>query len=443
MTRRTDSVLIHPTTTDCIDKSSETLHSKKTMAASDDATTMDEYVNTISSIIITFVVGGLCIFWVTKVVKLLSTLLASIRLYRIDQTKAINVYKLVQEGYTKEELWKYAQQGNSLLELVIEYPGNTNNLLADLLAVYDKNNIPLDIQNLPSITRARLYANSWGVEVLNGLYDKSDTYFIPRGQNEAKMHALLCYNTFEKSSKKELQARTEAIQESKCIKQGFEDAGFTVLPPTVDWTCKELLDGLSKSVESISRTTSVLFISIMTHGDTGILFDKNGERVEINKVQKTVRGQLPRRIPLVFLFQSCQGPMDPKLVIQSRGEGPIDASLPGPEAQCPIVSPISVMDDHTTVITATRPGYWAICNHFLYHMANQLRSSDGVTPFYSLYTRCANAMAQAENPSCSAQIPVLYSIAIKNLVLPKSNVYDGLTKKEKRGSFPPQVVSET
>lgn len=52
----------------------------------------------------------------------------------------------------------------------------------------------------------------------------------------------------------------------------------------VDWLFEELLEYLDQQIEQIKNDCSVLFVCLMSHGDTGVIFDREGRKGEINKV---------------------------------------------------------------------------------------------------------------------------------------------------------------
>lgn len=347
-------------------------------------------------------------------------------------------YKLFIALLTKVDVHGYFEQHGDLLKLAIEAKNDKDKRLAAVLTAYFKFKIHLDLRKLPERTYKKLYEESWSGDIIKLLYDNTATFFIPRGQDKAKMQAAIYYNqTFTKSKD---WYRKEAQAESDSIREGLRDEGFTVPSPIDDWTRQEMLKHLRAHVKEIGKNTSVLVICIMTHGELGVLFDKQSEKMEINEILQTARAELPQHIPLVLLIQSCQGDKEPNqsVNIHVDGGGMEDAAVAGTSATgpvCPPIAPIIVRWPETFVVTATPPGYYAYRDYFFPHMADQLRLSDGTKSFTSLVEGCSHAMRMTSTPSYSAQAPYYQSCLRKTLILPKSTVYDELTKVGKPGKY--------
>ena len=111
------------------------------------------------------------------------------------------------------------------------------------------------------------------------------------------MHALVCYNTFKEGSHSQMRATMEADQISK----GLQDNGFTLQKPSVNWTSDEIQVDLQQKISAIRDMCSVLFVFIMTHGSRGIVYDKNGEQLQLFRILQTME-QLKPIIPVVSNF---------------------------------------------------------------------------------------------------------------------------------------------
>lgn len=183
---------------------------------------------------------------------------------------------------------------NNFLQQAIESATENEKQLEAVLAVYHAHKLPVDIEGLPERTKQKLYDSSWSIEIVKRLYNKSNTFFIPREQKKAKMYALIYYNTFDTYH----QTRVNAKEESECMMVALREAGFTVFEPIIDWTNEELLLDLRQKIQGIKEECSVLFVCIMSHGDKGVVYDKNSIKGEINEVLSEVH-DLPYHIPAV------------------------------------------------------------------------------------------------------------------------------------------------
>ena len=90
------------------------------------------------------------------------------------------------------------------------------------------------------------------------------------------MNAFVCYNTFDVETANGQKKRYGAKDEADRIIDGFQNCGFTMRGPRIDWTSDELLQHLEGLVDEVKDTSSCIFICIMTHGNQGVIYDKDG-----------------------------------------------------------------------------------------------------------------------------------------------------------------------
>lgn len=215
------------------------------------------------------------------------------------ENKCPKLFMALMNRISKQRAAKHLAD-NRFLQRALETKSEKEKQLQATLAVYDEHKLPIDIEELqlPEAIKHKLQNSSWSDETVKRLYDKTKTFFIPKGQRKSKMHALSYYNTFETSDHHE--TRTEAEKESGHMMTALADEGFTNHQPLIDWTHKELLEDLLEKKKNIKNECSVLFVCIMSHGEKGILFDKNGFKGDINRVLKAME-DFPTHIPMVRL----------------------------------------------------------------------------------------------------------------------------------------------
>lgn len=215
------------------------------------------------------------------------------------ENKCLKLFMALMNRISQEQAGTLLAE-NRFVQRALEPKSEKEKQLQAILAVYDEKELSIDIEelSLSEATKHKLQNSSWSDETVKRLYNKTKTFFIPRGQRKSKMHALSYYNTFETSLHHS--TRAEAEKESSCMMTALKEEGFTIHQPLIDWTHKTLLEDLSEKMKSIKNECSVLFVCIMSHGDKGVLFDKDGFKVEINKVLNAMEG-FPSHIPVVCL----------------------------------------------------------------------------------------------------------------------------------------------
>lgn len=191
---------------------------------------------------------------------------------------------------------------SDLLQKAIESQDDT--AVDVVLQGYERSDVNIIIAALPEKTKRILYEGSWSKDVVERLYPHTSSYFIPRGQKKAKMIAILCYNKFEQETSNQ-SPRDGAEEEAGYMTRGLRDCGFTVRTPLVDWTFEELLQAVGQLIDSVKDECSVLVLCLMSHGEKGILFDKDGNKGEINEVLKQLN-KLKSHIPVVGAFNSLR-----------------------------------------------------------------------------------------------------------------------------------------
>lgn len=217
-------------------------------------------------------------------------------------------YRLFLALFAKVNQWAYVNRHN-LLRQAIEAQKDKDRHLAAILLAYNQYKLPIDINTLPEPTKQKLYDGSWSLEIIKGLYNQTNSFFIPRGQGKAKMQALIYYNTFTASGST-LPRRYDAEDEAENIDEGLREGGFTVRPILVDWAREEYLVHLQNNLKAIKTECSVLVMCIMSHGGNAFVYDKNGVVVEINEIMNIIDSELANLIPVVscqifMLIQEC------------------------------------------------------------------------------------------------------------------------------------------
>ena len=168
-----------------------------------------------------------------------------------------------------------------ILENTIMY--NDDRMLEIVLKAYNKHEVRISLAGLSEEPRDVLFNSSWNMKIVELLYPYANSFFIPRGQEKAKMFAFVCYNTFNHPDSKHPR-RQGAKDEADCIIKGLRSCGFTIRGPLVDWTFVQLLEHLGQLLSEVKDNCSVIFICLMSHGDKGVLYDTDGKAGKINQV---------------------------------------------------------------------------------------------------------------------------------------------------------------
>lgn len=179
-----------------------------------------------------------------------------------------------------------------LLEQAIQ--SRDDKQLQTILQAYHDADVLISLAKLSSKSMQELYEGSWNSDIVEKIYPHVSSYFIPRGQEKAKMYAYVCYITFD---------RNGAREEAGYIIRAFHESGFTVRPALINWTFTELIDFLNQHISQDKDDCSVIFICIMSHGGNGIIHDKDGNKGEVDDVQKVLT-KLKPHIPAVSSWTS-------------------------------------------------------------------------------------------------------------------------------------------
>ena len=178
---------------------------------------------------------------------------------------------------------------HELLEQAIE--SKDDKKLDTIVLAYERANVNIALPALPKRIKPLLYEGSWSQDVIARLYPHTTSYFIPRGQEKAKMFAFVCYTTFDREG-----ARIEA----NVITKGLQECGFTVRGPLIDWTFDELILYLREHIDEVKDQCSVIFVCLMSHGENGVIKDKDGNKGEINTILKEL-DKVKAAIPVVWM----------------------------------------------------------------------------------------------------------------------------------------------
>ena len=122
----------------------------------------------------------------------------------------------------------------------------------------------------------------------------SDKYVIPNRTNSVQRYGVVLYNPLD---------RPGAQDEAQLMNDSLTKAGFR--SKAIQWECAHKLEGiLKRELEDIvSKGLSILVVSIMSHGQLGLLCGKNSEgkdtRIEISKLIKQIGREIPEPIPVV------------------------------------------------------------------------------------------------------------------------------------------------
>ena len=175
--------------------------------------------------------------------------------------------------------------------------------LTIVLRVYKQHEVRISLASLDDKAHQALFHSSWSMDIVELLYPYANQFFIPRGQDKAKMYAFICYNLFEPGTDQHPK-REGAREEAQTVMKGLHDCGFTIRGPLIDWTFEKLIQFLKQHITEIRDTCSVLFISIMTHGDKGVVFDKDGEKGKINDILRELDGlrSITPAVSLIYKF---------------------------------------------------------------------------------------------------------------------------------------------
>ena len=134
-----------------------------------------------------------------------------------------------------------------------------------------------------------LYGGDWNRKVIKRLYSLTNSHFIPRGQQKAKMYSVICYTKDHIKGAKE---------QADFITKRFKQCGFTNCPPLIDWDS----DSLSTIIREIKHKSSVLFICILCNGDSEseVVYDVQHKPVRIETMLSKLK-VLPSYIPVVSI----------------------------------------------------------------------------------------------------------------------------------------------
>ena len=208
------------------------------------------------------------------------------------------LYKLLKILLNKVSASNYLEDHNhKLLEQAV-LSGDEKQLKHVIIQIYEYEGVQIVLPSLSDEAFRFLHTESWTQDTIEVLYPYTSSYFIPLGQKKAMMNAFVCYNTFDVETANGQKKRYGAKDEADRIIDGFQNCGFTVRGPRIDWTFDELLQHLEGLVDEVKDTSSCILICIMTHGDQGVIYDKDGKVGEINKILN-ISYQLKDFLPVV------------------------------------------------------------------------------------------------------------------------------------------------
>ena len=170
---------------------------------------------------------------------------------------------------------------------------NDDQHFGTVLRAYERSGVPIILEELPENMKNLLYGGNWNRYVIKRLYSLTTSYFIPRGQQIAKMYSVICYTKDHIKGAKE---------QADFITKRFEQYGFIHRPPLIDWDSDQLMAYLSTIIKEIKYQSSVLFICIMGYGDSEseLVYDVQDKPVRIETMLSKLK-VLPSYIPVVSI----------------------------------------------------------------------------------------------------------------------------------------------
>ena len=213
-------------------------------------------------------------------------------------------YKLFLALFAKVNQRDYISKYNLLVQALKAKTDKDRYLIA-VLNGYHCYELPINVDQLPSELKQKLYEESWSSEIIKCLYNKTNSFFIPRGQDKAKMQALIYYNTFasynstmQRTQDACLPVRHDATAEAECIEFGLKRGGFTVRRACTEWTFEMMLVDMHENIKAFRDECCVLVVCIMSHGGNAFIYDRDGKKGMINTIMDVFR-ELPDYVPAV------------------------------------------------------------------------------------------------------------------------------------------------
>ena len=116
-------------------------------------------------------------------------------------------------------------------------------------------------------------------------------YVVPKSCKRLARYALIMYNTA---------GRQGAKEEADDLERGLSYVGFNVT--SEEWsTTSQLLKTIQARLMEQADRSSIVFISIMSHGHHGVLRGSHGSEMSVNDVLGLASGIIPIHIPVVSI----------------------------------------------------------------------------------------------------------------------------------------------
>lgn len=159
--------------------------------------------------------------------------------------------------------------------------------LESVLVAYSKMPVSLNkyIAMLPENAQKSLKKRSWGTNVLKLMYDHTDTFFIPRGQRKAKMHALVAHEADGCNDSGEDAENT--------MIQALEAVGFKVKhSPQKDLDTEDIISHMRDSIIRLKEQSSILVVCLS-------VYESRSGAPSISDRIQAVAKLLPSHVPKV------------------------------------------------------------------------------------------------------------------------------------------------
>lgn len=117
----------------------------------------------------------------------------------------------------------------------------------------------------------------------------SSEYIAPINTKHVRPYCLIFYNEHD---------REGAREEANTLNEGFACKGFDVQMQNWEHT-NHLLHRISASIDAVSDSCSIMVISILAHGQHGMVRGVEKSEITFNDVVEKIKQKLPVHIPLV------------------------------------------------------------------------------------------------------------------------------------------------
>ncbi|XP_062995573.1 caspase-3-like [Elgaria multicarinata webbii] len=202
--------------------------------------------------------------------------------------------------------------------------------------------------------------------------------------HERKNRALLIvnYDFCSRWSSEKLQSRPGAKKEADRLFKALSHCNYTV-KLCYDLTAKEIEDVYEEECDAEHGDCFVSIIS--SHGTEGIIFDCEGQPVQLTQIFKILSPQKCHKLagkPKIFFIQACRGEdIEHGVCLQTDGAGP--------QSDC--FSHYLSIPDNTAVMFSCSPGYVSFINPwesmFLKALLDLLRGEERGLEVTRLMTR--------------------------------------------------------